>query len=70
MQEAALEPKPARRALGYGGGGGSGLPTHHMGYAIDATGNYLYEADGSYTLGPGCQYVFDAAGPLALIHAG
>ena len=53
----------ARRALE---ARGNGLPTHHMGYAIDATGNYIYDADGQYTLGPGCQYVFDADGNYAL----
>ena len=43
-------------------GNGPGKPTHHMGYAIDANGQYIFDRDGQYTLGPGVQYVFDQDG--------
>ena len=32
-------------------------PTHHMGYALDADGNYTVDANGEYVLGDGVQYI-------------
>lgn len=40
----------------------NGRPTHHMGYAIDADGNYTYDADGNFILGPGVSYTYDDHG--------
>lgn len=50
----------ARRALEMRQGRGN--PTHHMGYAIDADGNYIYDETGNYQLGEGVNYTYDETG--------
>jgi len=52
-QERAKKRAEARR---------NGRPSHHMGYAIDEGGNYLYDDLGNYILGDGVVYVYDEYG--------
>jgi hypothetical protein len=45
---------------------GRGRPTHHMGYAIDEHGNYIYDEEGNYAIAEGVNYTYDEWGNPAM----